>query len=109
MLRVLQKVSQACFSAKDGAEGSGTFSSSTTSNKSEYLLFPTPYPIPPYYFFSARINKHLYEFIQKNKIRYIAAIPIRPGVFRRNFFPHSLDNLESERTYLTQYSQINRL
>lgn len=31
----------------------------------------------------------------KHKIRYVAAFPIRPGVYRRNFFPHSLENLES--------------
>ena len=66
-----------------------------SSNKLEYLLFPTEYPVSPYYFYSTKINKFLADYIQKHKIRFAAAFPIRPGVYRRGFYPNSLEDLES--------------
>lgn len=96
MLKVLQRSSFRLFSSKDSAEASASSSPGTPapSKVAEYLLFPTAFPVSPFYFYSTRINKHLYEFIQKNKIRYVAAFPIRPGVYRRNLYPLSVDNLE---------------
>lgn len=67
------------------------------STKFEYLLFPTNLPIPPYYFYSTKINQHLYEYLTHHKIRNVAAFPIRPGVYRRSFFPLDRDHFEKER------------
>ena len=66
------------------------------SNKFEYFLIPTNLPIPPYYFYSTRINQMLYEYLNNNKIRNVAAFAIRPGVHRRKFYPLDKDNFEKE-------------
>lgn len=73
---------------------SGEGSSQGLSTAGEYLLFPTSFPVAPYYLYSARINRHLYDYLQKHKIRYVAAFPIRPGVYPRQFHPLGLDDLE---------------
>ena len=57
------------------------------STSGHYLLFPTSLPISPYYFYSTKINKQLYEYLQKHKIRYVAAFPVRPGVHPQSFWP----------------------
>jgi hypothetical protein len=91
MLKVLQRLPFRLFSSKDAADPA--VPPPSQPKHIEYLLFPTAFPVSPYYFYSTRINKHLYEFIQKNNIRYVAALPIRPGVYRRDFFPHSREDL----------------
>lgn len=63
------------------------------STAGEYLLMPTNFPVAPYYFYSSRINRHLYDYLQKHKIRYVAAFPIRPGVYPLNFYPQEMDHL----------------
>lgn len=102
MLRLLQQTPFRLFSTTppaDAPPSSPPPSSAPASSKpTEYLLFPTAYPVSPFYFYSTRINKHLYEFMLKHKIRYVAAFPIRPGVYRRSFYPMSIDHLETERT-----------
>jgi hypothetical protein len=85
MLRRLQLRLGSAFSAGLG-EGPST--------AGEYLLIPTSFPVAPYYFYSARINRYLYDYLQKYKIRYVAAFPLRPGVYPRNFYPHEMDHLE---------------
>jgi hypothetical protein len=97
MLRRLQLFGRWGFSEGERVVGAPTA-------RTEYLLLPTNFPVSPYYFYSTRINKHLYEFIQKHKIRYVAAFPVRPGVFRRPFYPHSLEDMESHRTSLPMQS-----
>ena len=57
-------------------------------NSDKYLLIPTTFPVAPYYFYSTRINKCLYDYLQKHKIRYVAAFPIRPGVHPQQFKPN---------------------
>lgn len=74
-----------------------SFSTEFPSARSEYLLFPTSFPISPSYIYSAEINKHLYDYIEKHKIRYAAAFSVRPGVCRAAFHPLSLDDLENRR------------
>ena len=66
------------------------------SPKIEYLLFPTNLPIPPYYFYSTKISQHLYDYLMHHKIRNVAAFPIRPGVYRRSFYPLDRENFEKE-------------
>jgi hypothetical protein len=75
------------------------FSTEFPSARSEYLLFPTSFPISPSYIYSAEINKHLYDYIDKHKIRYAAAFSVRPGVCRTAFHPLSLDDLENRRKF----------
>lgn len=90
MFRRLQLLPMKRMSSTYSAEGSGQ----GLSTAGEYLLFPTSFPVAPYYFYSARINRHLYDYLQKHKIRYVAAFPIRPGVYPRQFHPLDLDHLE---------------
>jgi hypothetical protein len=52
MLRRLQLRLGSAFSAGLG-EGPST--------AGEYLLIPTSFPVAPYYFYSARINRYLYD------------------------------------------------
>lgn len=66
------------------------------SNKFEYLLIPTNLPIPPYYFYSTRINQYLYDYLIHHKIKNVAAFAVRPGVHRRKFYPLDKDNFEKE-------------
>ena len=63
----------------------------------------------PYYFYSTKINKFLAEYIQKHKIRFAAAYPIRPGVHRKAFYPQSLEDLESERNFVNNSSGAIRV
>jgi len=90
MFKALQRLSLQRMSSVAGE-------SHLPSTKFEYLLLPTNLPIPPYYFYSTKINQYLYEYLSLHKIRNIAAFAIRPGVYRRNFFPLDRENLEKER------------
>ena len=58
------------------------------------MVLPTKFPIFPYYVYTTRINKHMYEYITKNNIRYVSAFPLRPGVFKKKFVPTSLEHME---------------
>ena len=73
MIRLLQSRSLA-FCRMSSSE------SAPSASGEKYLLFPTAYPIVPYYFYSPSINKNLYNYLQKHKIKYVAAFPVRPGV-----------------------------
>ena len=64
------------------------------TNAEEYLLFPTKFPIFPYYFYMTKINKYLYEYINHNRIKYVSAFPLRPGVAKKEFHPLSWYHLE---------------
>lgn len=91
MLKRLQFLPRRWFSLKEPIEGE------TAPSKTEYLLFPTNYPVSPYYFYCTKINTHLADYIIKNNIKYVAAFPKRPAVYRRNFYPTSIPHLEEER------------
>lgn len=62
--------------------------------KEQYLVIPTKIPIFPYYVYSAQLNKHLYEYITRNQIKYCAAFQIQPGVYKKSLKPFSRQNLE---------------
>lgn len=47
--------------------------------------------MPPYYFYSTKINPRLQEYITKHNIKYVAAFPVRPAVHRHTLYPTSLD------------------
>ena len=58
-----------------------------SSKSDKYIVIPTTFPVSPYYFYSTKINRFLYDYLQKHKIKYVAAFPIRPGVYPRPFKP----------------------
>lgn len=43
-----------------------------------------------------KINKHLRDYILKNKIRYVATCTLQPGVAKGKFIPESEDHLINE-------------
>ena len=53
------------------------------ANPDEYLVFPTKFPIFPYYFYMTKINQYLYKHIQNNNIKYVVAFPLQPGVAKK--------------------------
>jgi hypothetical protein len=86
MLKALQRMPLFRFSSE----------SAMSSNKFEYFLIPTNFPVPPYYFYSTRINQVLYDYLNNNKIRNVAAFAVRPGVHRRKFYPLDKHHFEKE-------------
>jgi len=88
MIRLLQ-------TRRLGAYLMSSSDSMQTTSLDKYLVFPTAHPVVPYYFHSARINRHLYNYLQKHKIKHVAAFPVRPGVYPRPFYPLSAEDLES--------------
>lgn len=56
----------------------------------EYLVFPTKRFIFPYYIYTTRINKHLYNYINRNNINYTVALAVQPGVARKELMPTSI-------------------
>lgn len=60
----------------------------------EYLVFPTKFPIFPYYVYMTKINRYLYNYIAKNNIKYVVAFALQPGVAKKSFTPMSVYHLE---------------
>lgn len=93
-IRMLRKLQLSClWRISNTPVGEGASPNVTTVG--DYLLFPTSFPIAPYYFYRAKINRHLYDYIHKHKIRYVAAFPVRPGVYPWPFYPHDSDHFEN--------------
>ena len=66
------------------------------SNPEEYLVFPTKFPIFPYYVYMTKINRYLYSYINRNNIKYGVAFALQPGVAKKAFQPMSTSHLEEE-------------
>ena len=92
MLRILRKMA---FRFGEASEKEGV-EPVRKLKEEEYLVFPTKFPIFPYYVYTTKLNKHYYDYINKNKIKYCATFPIQPGVSKRTFLPYSRRHLEAE-------------